>query len=167
MAVCYRERIVTGIGEDHSWASFASANRAVRQRRTAQCSFCPYFTKLNRSATIDSQLSLDAWARLRDPLTMIAQPYHLYIERSNAEKNMARFYAMSIEPTLFGEACLMRRWGRIGTRGQMKVHHFEREEEAVELFLELISQKRARGYSPAVREERGSRSYLHKKSATL
>lgn len=86
MAVGYRGRIVTGIGEDHSWASFASANRAVRHRRTAQCSFCPYFTKLNRSATIDSQLSLDAWARLRDPLTMIAQPYHLYIERTDAEE---------------------------------------------------------------------------------
>lgn len=33
MAVGYRGRIVTGIGEDHSWASFASANRAVRVRR--------------------------------------------------------------------------------------------------------------------------------------
>ncbi len=104
---------------------------------------------------------------MRDSLTIIAQPYHLYVERTNAEKNMARFYAISIEPNLFGEACLMRRWGRIWTRGQMKVHHFEREEEAVELFLELVSQKRARGYSPEVREERGNRSYLHKKSATL
>ena len=148
MAVGYRGRIVTGIGEDHSWASFASAKRAVRQRRTAQCSFCPYFTKLNRSATIDSQLSLDAWARLRDFLTMIAQPYHLYIERTDAENNMARFYAMSIEPTLFGEACLMRRWGRIGAHGQTMQHSFDREEEAVRLFLDLLRQKRNRGYRP-------------------
>ena len=146
MAVGYRGRIVTGIGEDHSWASFASANRAVRPRRTARCSFCPYFTKLNRSATIDSQLSLDAWARLRNPLTMIAQPYRLYIERTDTENNMARFYAMSIELTLFGEACLMRRWGRIGTRGQLKVQHFEQEKDAVELFLDLVRRKRRRGY---------------------
>ena len=83
---------------------------------------------------------------MRDSLTMIAQPYHLYVERTNAEKNMARFYAMSIEPTLFGEACLMRRWGRIGTRGQLKVHHFEQEKDAVELFLDLVRQKRHRGY---------------------
>jgi predicted DNA-binding WGR domain protein len=89
---------------------------------------------------------LDAWARLRDFLTMIAQPYHLYIERTDAENNMARFYAMSIEPTLFGEACLMRRWGRIGTRGQLKVHHFEQEKDAVELFLDLVRRKRHRGY---------------------
>jgi predicted DNA-binding WGR domain protein len=41
---------------------------------------------------------------------MITQPYHLYVERTDVTKNMARFYAMAIEPNLFGEACLMRRW---------------------------------------------------------
>jgi predicted DNA-binding WGR domain protein len=79
---------------------------------------------------------------------MIAQPYQLYVERTDARKNMARFYAMSIEPNLFGEACLIRRWGRIGARGQRLVHHFKREEEAVGLFLELLRQKRKRGYGP-------------------
>ncbi|MBX4899705.1 WGR domain-containing protein [Rhizobium bangladeshense] len=79
---------------------------------------------------------------------MIAQPYQLYVERTDARKNMARFYAMSIEPNLFGEACLIRRWGRIGARGQRLVHHFKREEEAVGLFLELLRQKRRRGYGP-------------------
>lgn len=79
---------------------------------------------------------------------MIAQPYQLYVERTDARKNMARYYAMSIEPNLFGEACLIRRWGRIGARGQRMVHHFEREEEAVGLFLQLLRQKRRRGYRP-------------------
>lgn len=132
--------------EDHMWASFASANRAARRRRTARHALCPYFTKLNPSAAIDSNLLLDAGIRLRDSWTMIAQPYHLYIERTDAKRNMARFYAMSIEPTLFGEACLTRRWGRIGSRGQIKVHHFEHEKDAVELFLDLVRQKRHRGY---------------------
>jgi predicted DNA-binding WGR domain protein len=77
---------------------------------------------------------------------MITQPYQLYVERSDATKNMARFYAMSIDANLFGEACLTRRWGRIGAYGQVKVHHFEREKEAVELFLDIIRQKRSRGY---------------------
>jgi hypothetical protein len=40
------------------------------------------------------------------------------VERIDARKNMARYYAMSIEPNLFGEACLIRRWGRIGASGQ-------------------------------------------------
>jgi predicted DNA-binding WGR domain protein len=35
---------------------------------------------------------------------MIAQPYKLYIERTDPRRNMARFYAMSIDPTLFGDA---------------------------------------------------------------
>lgn len=77
---------------------------------------------------------------------MLAQPYHLYIERIDTAKNMSRFYAMTIEPTLFGAPCLTRRWGRIGTYGQAMVHHFEREEEAVTVFLDILRAKRARGY---------------------
>lgn len=79
---------------------------------------------------------------------MITQPYHLYVERTDATRNMARYYAMEISITLFGEACLTRSWGRIGKRGQSMRHHFEREEEAVDLFLDLLRQKRARGYRP-------------------
>lgn len=80
---------------------------------------------------------------------MITQHYQLYTERTDASKNMARYYAMDITETLFGETCLTRRWGRIGSRGQMKTHLFRREEEAVRLFLELLRQKRSRGYRPA------------------
>ncbi|WP_337269580.1 WGR domain-containing protein [Oryzifoliimicrobium ureilyticus] len=79
---------------------------------------------------------------------MITQPYSLYVERTDAAKNMARYYAMSIEPSLFGDVCLFRKWGRIGFNGQMMVHHFAREEEAVELFLDLLRKKRRRGYRP-------------------
>ncbi|MGO7014944.1 WGR domain-containing protein, partial [Rhizobium johnstonii] len=45
---------------------------------------------------------------------MSTQPYHLYIERIDPSKNMARFYALSIEPNLFGGTSLVRSWGRIG-----------------------------------------------------
>ncbi len=79
---------------------------------------------------------------------MISQPYQLYIERSDALKNMARYYAMDISSTLFGQACLTRRWGRIGSRGQSKLHIFENEQEAVSLFLDILRQKRGRGYRP-------------------
>ncbi|NRF07319.1 WGR domain-containing protein [Agrobacterium pusense] len=83
---------------------------------------------------------------------MITQPYHLYVERTDLTKNMARFYAMSIEPNLFGEICLMRCWGRIGTSGQTMSHHFKTEREAVVLFLELLRQKKRRGYSAVARK---------------
>ena len=79
---------------------------------------------------------------------MITQPYRLYIERIDATKNMARFYALSIQPTLFGEASLLRSWGRISCRGQQMIHMFEHEDQAVELFLELLSEKRKKGYRP-------------------
>ncbi|GAC1045320.1 hypothetical protein thsrh120_53240 [Rhizobium sp. No.120] len=93
-------------------------------------------------------MSLDPVPEISDSDLMISQPYQLYVERSDASRNMARYYAMSIEPNLFGEVCLLRKWGRIGTRGQMIVHHFGREEEAVQLFLDLLRQKRKRGYRP-------------------
>ncbi|UVK57613.1 WGR domain-containing protein (plasmid) [Mesorhizobium sp. AR02] len=79
---------------------------------------------------------------------MIAQNYRLYIERKDAGHNMARFYALSIEETLFGQICLVRRWGRIGTRGRIVQHSFDDEREAVELFLDLPRAKRTRGYRP-------------------
>ena len=81
-------------------------------------------------------------------LGMIAQQYQLYIERQDPDRNMARFYALSIEETLFGQARLIRRWGRIGTIGRMVQHSFDDESEAVGLFLELLRAKRLRGYQP-------------------
>jgi predicted DNA-binding WGR domain protein len=79
---------------------------------------------------------------------MIAQQYRLYIERRDPDRNTARFYALSIEETLFGQVCLVRRWGRIGTQGRTVQHSFDAEREAVSLFLELLRTKRSRGYQP-------------------
>ncbi len=137
-------KIVTRMGEDRR-ASFASANRAERRRRTAH-SVHRNFTEMNRSNAIDSYLSLDENWRPSDYAGMLIQPYHLYVERTDEARNMARFYAMTIEPNLFGEICLTRRWGRIGAQGQTKIQHFASERDAVATFLDLLRQKRNRGY---------------------
>lgn len=79
---------------------------------------------------------------------MLTQPYRVTIERRDASRRMARYYTLSIERSLFGDVCLLRRWGRIGTTGQVMIHHFEREQEAVALFLDLLKAKRKRGYRP-------------------
>jgi predicted DNA-binding WGR domain protein len=79
---------------------------------------------------------------------MITQPYHVYVERIEPEKNMARFYVLAVQPTLFGEVSLVRCWGRIGTQGQRKAHVFNDEKRAIALFLELLREKRNRGYKP-------------------
>lgn len=101
---------------------------------------------MNRSATIDSYLSLDVNHWSGDHACMLTQPYQLYIERTDPAKNMARFYVMNIEANLFGEVCLTRRWGRIGARGQTMVQYFAKECDAVERFLNILRQKRNRGY---------------------
>lgn len=91
---------------------------------------------------------------------MIAQRYRLYIERKDADRNMARFYALSIEETLFGQICLVRRWGRIGTQGRIVQHSFENESEAVALFLRFLRAKRTRGYRPRLDARRTERPRL-------
>lgn len=103
-------------------------------------------TKMNRTMPFDSKVSLDAERETADPLVMLAQPYHLYVERVDPERNMARFYILTIEPTLFGTPRSVRRWGRIGFGGQAMEHHFDSEKDAVAMFLDLLRAKRARGY---------------------
>ncbi|WP_104668368.1 WGR domain-containing protein [Ensifer adhaerens] len=79
---------------------------------------------------------------------MITQPYRLYVERTDATRNMARFYSIEIDSNLFGEICLTRRWGRIGARGHSAAHQFSQEGDAIRLFLNLTRRKLRRGYRP-------------------
>ena len=50
--------------------------------------------------------------------------------RTDADKRMHRFYRMDVQPNLFGEWCLMREWGRIGSTGQMRSLPFPTPQEA-------------------------------------
>src|ERR1700723_3627520 len=45
----------------------------------------------------------------------------LVLERVDRTKNMARYYVLSVEPTLFAESSLVRRWGRIGGAGRTRI----------------------------------------------
>jgi predicted DNA-binding WGR domain protein len=105
-------------------------------------------TIMNRTALIDSKLSLDVLACLRQVWHMAFYKFRLYCRRVDLAKNMARYYALSIQPTLFGEAAVVRCWGRIGRRGGEKSEFFATDEEALAHFLELARIKRARGYRP-------------------
>ena len=81
-----------------------------------------------------------------DSAGMSSEPHYLYVERTEPSRNMSRFYALSLEPSLFGTISLVRRWGRIGTRGREKIHLFENEADARTLFLDMARRKRLRGY---------------------
>ena len=62
---------------------------------------------------------------------------------------MRRFYNLSIQPTLFGGASLVREWGRIGTRGQSMIETFDGSGEADDALIRLERIKRRRGYRDA------------------
>jgi predicted DNA-binding WGR domain protein len=45
----------------------------------------------------------------------------------------------------------VRNWVRIGTRGQERVEFFDTEKQTLSLFLEILREKRRKGYRPASR----------------
>jgi predicted DNA-binding WGR domain protein len=73
----------------------------------------------------------------------------LMLRRVDAALNMARYYCLSIEPTLFGNAALVRRWGRIGTHGA-RIVEFHADASSARAALEKLAMaKRRRGYVAA------------------
>lgn len=73
----------------------------------------------------------------------------LRLRRVDPALNMRRFYTLSIQPTLFGGASLVRDWGRIGTSGQSMVETFDLPEQADTALARLERSKRRRGYCDA------------------
>lgn len=71
----------------------------------------------------------------------------VYLQRIDCDCNMRRFYAASVEPTLFGGASVIRCWGRIGTTGRDMMETFDNIGEAQSALNKLIRRKRRRGYS--------------------
>lgn len=74
------------------------------------------------------------------------QHFNLYLEQVNAAENRFRFYALSIEQTLFGEPVLVRRWGRIGTRGRIRLETCESDLDAIRLFADHLKKRKAHAY---------------------
>lgn len=69
------------------------------------------------------------------------------LERINPDANMARYYAASIEQTLFGDSALVREWGRIGARrGQRRLDLFPSVAIAQRALDKLVAAKLRRGY---------------------
>jgi len=71
----------------------------------------------------------------------------VYMTRVDASANMARFYSMSLQVTLFAECSLVREWGRIGWGGQVKINSFSTEKEAKAELERLRLSKNKRGYA--------------------
>jgi predicted DNA-binding WGR domain protein len=73
-------------------------------------------------------------------------PPYLLLQKIDRSRNMARFYALSVQPTLFGDGSLVRNWGRIGTCGRAMIELFDDIVEADTTMGRLAKTKCNRGY---------------------
>jgi predicted DNA-binding WGR domain protein len=70
------------------------------------------------------------------------------LRREEPGRNMARFYTLSVEVTLFDDWSCTRRFGRIGARGgRLMIGLYRSEAEARDAFARLLAAKRRRGYA--------------------
>ncbi len=71
----------------------------------------------------------------------------LVLRKRIPERNMARFYCLSLEASLFGDTLLIARWGRIGTYGRRRAIIFGDLSSAREALEVQARSKVRRGYS--------------------
>lgn len=79
---------------------------------------------------------------------MSTQQFQVHLVRVDRSRNMYRFYSVSVEPTLFGDYAVARGWGRVGSRGRLRIDLFAEQSQALQHFLDMVRQKRGRGYQP-------------------
>ncbi len=73
------------------------------------------------------------------------------LEKIDPVLRQYRSYTMRICQTLFGEWCVIREWGRIGSAGgQRLTEYLETEAAAEEAARKLFRQKCRRGYVPCI-----------------
>jgi predicted DNA-binding WGR domain protein len=70
----------------------------------------------------------------------------IYLTKIDPAKNMARFYALDVQPTLFGEWALLKEWRRIGSAGRLVSCRFASEREAALAMAEHLEAKLRKGY---------------------
>jgi predicted DNA-binding WGR domain protein len=66
--------------------------------------------------------------------------------RVDEDRNMAPFYKLDVQPSLFGEWSLVRESGRIGRPGTVKVEMHRTRGAADIALISKWSEKRKRGY---------------------
>ncbi len=70
----------------------------------------------------------------------------LRLTRIDNHRNMARFYKLDIQPTLFGECSLVREWGRIGRAGTVRIETYQSRGVADLAMVANWARKLKRGY---------------------
>lgn len=73
---------------------------------------------------------------------------HIHLERVERASNCFRFFGVSLEPNLFQDTSLVIRWGRIGTRGTIRIRASGSEDLMTMAAASLVKRKLRRGYRP-------------------
>ncbi|WP_353646265.1 WGR domain-containing protein [Mesorhizobium sp. WSM2239] len=81
---------------------------------------------------------------------MVEPKLQIVLQRRDCACNLARFYVLAIEPSLFGDAVLVRAWGRIGSTGRQRLDLHASAGEAGEALEAWLARKIRRGYTPVV-----------------
>jgi predicted DNA-binding WGR domain protein len=119
----------------------------------------------NRTVLIDSRMSLDAGMQPHDdqddahppdhepmsastiPYPTTALPEPVRLTRVDPSRNMARFYTLSVEVSLFDGFTCTRGFGRIGSRGgRLMIGLFDTQGEAEAELARWLRAKQERGY---------------------
>ncbi|CAM5289524.1 putative DNA-binding WGR domain protein [Aquamicrobium terrae] len=70
------------------------------------------------------------------------------LNRIDPARNMARYYSVAIEPTLFGWSSVVRDWGRIGRTARRRLDLYDGKDQALAAAGRLLADKLRRGYAP-------------------
>ena len=92
---------------------------------------------------------MDATADPQDPQRepdATVRRFGVTLRRIDPAKNMARFYALDLQPDLFGAIMLMKQWGRIGTGGRIAGEPYESIALAWSALRRQAERKRRGGY---------------------
>jgi predicted DNA-binding WGR domain protein len=69
------------------------------------------------------------------------------LTRSDLARNMRRYYRLDMQPDLFGQWCVIREWGRIGSAGQTRCIPYPSPVAALAAFERQRRVKQRRGYA--------------------
>ena len=73
--------------------------------------------------------------------------FHSRFTKIDNAANIRRFYVISVERDLFGDACVVKTWGRIGTKGRALVARHATDQDAEIAANIEAKRRRRRGYA--------------------